>query len=102
MAIKQDINFSYFTTAFHNCDGRGEQFSYEALRVIFDYLEQLSDEIQEDIELDVIALCCEYAEYESLEELQKDYPDIESMEDLESETNVLLIDGSDSFVIAQY
>jgi len=41
---------------------RGSQFSYEGLEVLFDYLEELSDSIGENIELDVVALCCEYAE----------------------------------------
>lgn len=38
--------------------GRGDQFSYEALGLLFDYLE----ENDPDYELDVIALCCEYSE----------------------------------------
>ena len=38
--------------------GRQNQFSYEALELIFDYLE----EIDPDMELDVIALCCDYSE----------------------------------------
>jgi hypothetical protein len=41
---------------------RGTQFSYEGLEVLFDYLEELSDSIGEPYELDVIALCCDYAE----------------------------------------
>jgi hypothetical protein len=41
---------------------RQNQFSYEGLEVLFDYLEELSDSIGENIELDVIALCCDYAE----------------------------------------
>jgi hypothetical protein len=38
--------------------GRGDQFSYEALGLLFDYLEEVAPEY----ELDVIALCCEYSE----------------------------------------
>jgi hypothetical protein len=41
---------------------RQTQFSYEGLEVLFDYLEELSDSIGEPYELDVIALCCDYAE----------------------------------------
>jgi hypothetical protein len=54
------------------------------------------------IELDVIALCCDYAEYESLEEFQEDYgEDYESIEDIESATTVIPIDD-DGFIILQF
>jgi len=38
--------------------GRDNQFSYEGLGLLFDYLE----EVAPGYELDVIALCCEYYE----------------------------------------
>lgn len=53
----QTINLSQFRDAFHQM-GRGEQFSYEALEVIFDYLEECDD----SMELDVIAICCDFEE----------------------------------------
>lgn len=55
--MKQTINLHDFRQAFHNM-GRGEQFSYEALELIFDYLE----ENDPDAELDVIAICCDFEE----------------------------------------
>lgn len=56
--MKQTIdNASQFRDAFHRA-GRGDQFSYEALGLLFDYFEELDPEM----ELDVIAICCEYAE----------------------------------------
>jgi len=48
---------SQFRDAFQ-AHGRGNQFSYEALGLLFDYLE----EIDSGLELDVVALCCEYFE----------------------------------------
>lgn len=42
--------------------GRGEQFSYDGLEVIFDYIESYEQDAGEQTELDVIALCCEWAE----------------------------------------
>ena len=72
MAIVQSINNVYqFREAFRLA-GRMDQFSYEGLEVLFDYLEQLSEDTGEPIELDVVALCCEYYE-SSIEELIKDY-----------------------------
>ena len=90
-----------FTTAFHKM-GRGEQFTYEGLNALYDYLEDLGDDIGEQIELDVIAFCCEYAEYESLEEFQEDYSeDYQSIEEIEHATQVIMIDDT-SFIIQQF
>jgi len=38
--------------------GRADQFSYDALGLLYDYLEEAAP----DAELDVIAICCAYAE----------------------------------------
>ena len=72
MAIVQSINNVYqFREAFRLA-GRMDQFSYEGLEVLFDYLDNLSEDTGEPIELDVIALCCEYYE-SSIEELIDNY-----------------------------
>jgi hypothetical protein len=57
--MKQSVSFNDFTDAFHKYD-RYEQFGYSALRVIFDYLEEYEDSTGEELELDVIAICCDY------------------------------------------
>lgn len=62
MAIVQSINSVYqFREAFRLA-GRMDNFSYEGLEVLFDYLDNLSEDIGEPVELDVVALCCEYYE----------------------------------------
>ena len=72
MSIVQSINnVSQFREAFRLA-GRGDQFSYEGFEVLFDYLENLSEDTGESIELDVVALCCEYYE-SSIEELIDNY-----------------------------
>ena len=72
MAIVQSINNVYqFHEAFRLA-GRMDQFSYEGLEVLFDYLDELSDATGEPIELDVVALCCDYYE-SSIEELIDNY-----------------------------
>ena len=48
---------SQFRDQFHKC-GRGDQFSYEALGLLFDYLNDCGS----DVELDVVGICCEFAE----------------------------------------
>jgi predicted ArsR family transcriptional regulator len=61
--------------------GRKDQFSYEALGLLFDYLEEYEESTGEEIELDVIALCCEYYE-DTLESIAANYRiDLEGMDD---------------------
>lgn len=59
--MKTSVSFSQFCDAFRAAD-RNENFSYEGKRALFDYLEQYEDECGCEVELDVIALCCEYSE----------------------------------------
>lgn len=73
MAIVQTIDNAYqFQQAFKAAD-RAEQFSYKGLRELFDYLEEYSDSTGEDYNLDVIGLCCDYRECESIEEFMQEY-----------------------------
>lgn len=58
--MKQTVNFSAFVDAFHAYN-RYEQFGYTALQLLFEYLEEYEDSTGEEIELDVIALCCDYS-----------------------------------------
>lgn len=55
------VTFSDFCDAFRAC-GREDQFSYEGQQLLFDYLEELEDGTGEPIELDVIAICCDFSE----------------------------------------
>ena len=57
--MKQSVNFNDFIDAFKRFD-RYDQFGYSALRVIFDYLEEYEESTGEELELDVIAICCDY------------------------------------------
>jgi len=96
----QSINEYDFIRAFEQV--RPDNFSRAGLSALYDYFEQLEEDIGNPIKLDVIAICCEYSEYESLEEFQKDYgEDYESIEDIESETTVITVDD-DGFIILQF
>lgn len=56
----QTITFQDFVDAFR-ARGRQDQFSYEALRLIFDWYEDTDP----DYELDVVGICCEWVEEDS-------------------------------------
>ena len=46
-------------------EGGEGNFTIEALNALFNYLEQWEEETGEAVEFDVIALCCQFAEYDS-------------------------------------
>jgi predicted solute-binding protein len=58
--MKQTVNFSDFVDAFKAYD-RYDQFGYQALMIVFEYLEELEESTGEELELDVVSICCDYA-----------------------------------------
>lgn len=61
--MKQTVNFSDFVDAFFRTHNRMDQFSYEGLKALFEHLEQYEEDMGEEMELDVIAICCDYSEH---------------------------------------
>ena len=98
--MKQSIGFYQFCDAFRTMD-RNEKFTYQGKRALFDYLEQYEDDTGEEIELDVISLCCDYTEYSSLEEFNSEYDPAESIEEIQDRTTVIMVDD-DAFIIQNY
>ena len=84
--------------------GREENFSPRGLESLFNYLEGLADDMGERIELDVVALCCDYYEYDSLEEIQADYSleHSEGLDTLREHTTVIEIPNSTGIIIQQF
>lgn len=95
---------NHFREAFIDAN-RENNFSSHGLGELFDYLMDYEDETGEQIELDVIALCCDFTEYGSLEELQRNYdvPDDfeEAREYLEQRTQVVCFE-EDTIIIQNY
>lgn len=60
--IYQTVYSDDFVQAFDDAN-RSENFSVQARRVLFDWLEDYCEDTGEDIMLDVIAICCDWAEY---------------------------------------
>ena len=90
--MKKTINQYDFTEAFRIA-GRGEQFSYDGLIALFDYLEQYEEETGEELELDAIALCCEWCEYKSCIEAAKELGEtLEDEDEDEEEAHEWLLD----------
>jgi hypothetical protein len=71
--MKQSINFYQFAEQFQAL--RPNSFSREGLIALWEYLEQFEEDTGHEIEFDVIALCCDFTEYDSLADYQQDYSD---------------------------
>ena len=69
--MKQIISKNQFVKAFDDA-GRGNDFSIQGREALFDFFEELESDTGEEIELDVVAICCEFSEY-TVEGLNKDY-----------------------------
>ena len=75
----QSINQHDFRNAFQNI--RPNNFSYEGLEILFNGLEQYESDADQKMELDVIAICCDFSEM-ALNEIKASY-DIEEGEEAE-------------------
>jgi hypothetical protein len=84
MAIVQTINSaSQFADMFKQ-SSRADQFSYEALEAIYEYLEDYSHDTGENVELDIVAICCEWYEMtwqEAAQQYDIDLSECETDED---------------------
>ena len=100
--MKITINEYQFEQAFRDA-GRGDNFSYAGLQALFEYLQSYEDDGGEEIELDVIALCCEFTEYEDIEDFQSTYgTEYETIEDIEYQTIVIPIASTNGFIVADF
>ena len=94
--MKTTINQNDFLDAFKKL--RPNNFSYEGLIALYNYLEDYEQGVDEVIELDVIAFCCDYTEYENLEEYKKSYSSINSIDDIQSATTYISIPNTERFI----
>jgi len=79
--------------------GRADQFSYDALGLLFDYFEDCDP----DMEIDVIEICCEFAE-DTIENIAEFYDfDVESVaEELANATSVVGTTTTGTIVYQQF
>jgi len=70
--MKQTVTSHQFVESFRAC-GRESQFTVPARRALFEYLEEYENSIAEELTLDPIGLCCEWAEYPSALKAAHDY-----------------------------
>lgn len=87
--MKQTVTKSMFNDAVQRM--RPDNFSYEGRQALFEYLTNLEADTGEEIELDVIALCCDFSEI-SVADIESE-TSCESLEDLRDKTTVINVDA---------
>ena len=97
--MKQTMNEFDFKNEFKKI--RPENFSYDGLTVLYDHLIQYEENTDQELEFDPIAYCCEYTEFDSFEDVKKNY-DVEDLEHLEQNTIVLKIPNSEKLIVQNY
>jgi hypothetical protein len=59
--MKTTVDFSDFREAFRNY-GRADSYTAEGLEMLFNHFEEMESDTGTEMELDVIAICCDYDE----------------------------------------
>ena len=98
--MKQNVSSSQFVDAIVGDDYNN--MSYEGANALFEYLEDYEDSIGEELEFDSVAIRCDFSEYENLEAVLSDYDNIKTLEELQDNTTVILIEDSDRLIIQQF
>ena len=100
--MKEYVNEHTFRDRFMRSDNYKNNFSYEGLHALFEYIEQVEDDIGEEFEFDMVGICCDYTEYDSLEDFNADYSSddkVYTLDDIREETVVIEIPDTERFII---
>lgn len=84
--IIKTITQQDFINEFKAWDSYKDKYSYDALVALYDYFDNLSDEIETPFTLDVVAIACDWTEYPSAYEAMEQYqgddmPTVEGIDD---------------------
>ena len=95
-----EVNRHMFVQEFR--DIRPDNFSLDGLDALFDYINELEEDLGEQIRFDVVALCCDYSQYNTLADYNDDYgTEHESWDDVADETTVIKV-TDDSAIIQSH
>ena len=100
--MKEYVNEHTFRDRFMRSDTYKNNFSYEGLHALFEYIEQVEEDIGEEFEFDMVGICCDYTEYDSLEDFNADYSSddkVYTIDDIREETVVIEIPDTERFII---
>ena len=93
------VSLHDFRDWYAKSEAYGNNFSYEGLGDLFDYLEELEDSTGEQIEFDPIAIACEFTEWENLDEYNEQMnTDYETLDQLSEDRTVIQGDRQHSII----
>lgn len=88
--MKTTVNFDQFRDAFRELRPNG--FSFNGLEVLYDHLLNYEADTGTEIELDVIAICCDFTESTIDEALE--YYNLDDVDELMDATTVIFVDDT--------
>lgn len=95
--MKQNVTQDMFIDAFKAI--RPDNFTYEGLVALYDYLEEQCDYDNYEYELDVIAFCCEFSEYSTAHGVEECYG--MTLDEVIDNTLVLCLDNN-AYIIQEF
>ena len=98
--MQTTVNQTDFIDAFKKL--RPDNFSYEGLVALYNYIENFEQDTGEEENLDVIMLCCSYSEYKDLEEYKQSYSSINSIKDIQDATTYIPIPNTQRFITVNH
>lgn len=69
--MKETLSVTQIADRLHADENAG--WSYAGARALAEYLDELDGDLGEDTELDVVAIRCDWSEYESLQDFAEEY-----------------------------
>lgn len=87
--MNKNVSEYTFRDAFTGSDTYKHNFTYEGLTALYEYLTEYEESTGEEIEFDMVALCCEYSEYPSAvnccDDIGADYDFEQTIDELSKE-----------------
>lgn len=71
--MKTNVTEWEFVDAFMQSDTYKNNFSRSGLKALYEYLTQYEEDADTEIELDIVAICCDFSEYSSAWEAMEQY-----------------------------
>ena len=103
--MKETVTVYRFLHIFKGSNTYQNHFSHDGLIALFEYFEELEDDCGEEFEFDMIGICGEYTEYDSLEDFNADYSSddkVYTLDDIREETVVIEIPNTERFIIGVF
>ena len=103
--MREYVSEYTFRNRFLKSDTYKHNFTYEGLTALFEYLEALEDDTGEQIEFDMVGICCEFSEFEGMEDFNQQYShdkDGYHMDDIKDKTIVIAIPDTERFIIQDF